>query len=126
VGALGYFLLTGANVFEADSVFDLYEKHLTATAVAPSQRGTNPVSAQLDKTILQCLEKNPDLRPQSVGALRELLLASPFASAWGLQAREQWWNNSEGQMALEGRQIPSTTGSPLEATVKIDLASRIN
>ena len=90
VGALGYYLLTTANVFDAQNVLDLYEKHLTESPIKPSQRTANPISAELEETILRCLEKEPNLRPQSVGELRALLLTSPRASDWGPEARAAW------------------------------------
>jgi serine/threonine protein kinase len=38
VGALGYYLLTAAHVFDAESVFDLYQKHLTEAPIPPARR----------------------------------------------------------------------------------------
>src|SRR3989475_6606807 len=96
LGALGYYLLTTANVFDAQSVFDLYEKHLTASPIKPSQRAANSISAELEETILRCLEKEPTLRPQSVGELRALLLTSPHASDWGIEERAAWWAKDRG------------------------------
>src|ERR1051326_9583120 len=96
VGALGYYLLTTANVFDAENVLDLYEKHLTASPIKPSQRTANPISAELEETILRCLEKEPNLRPQSVGELRALLLTSPHAADWTLEARQGWWTEYLG------------------------------
>ena len=43
MGALGYFLLTGHYVFEAESDLALYAKHLTEVPIPPSQRAQNPV-----------------------------------------------------------------------------------
>src|SRR6185369_14323460 len=85
VGALGYYLLTTANVFDAENVLDLYEKHLTASPIKPSQRTPNPITAELEETILRCLEKDQNRRPQCVSELCALLLTSPRASDWGLE-----------------------------------------
>jgi serine/threonine protein kinase len=117
--------LTTATVFDAQNVLDLYEKHLTESPIKPSQRTANPMSAELEETILRCLEKEPNLRPQSVGELRALLLTSPRASDWGLEARAAWWakyQDQEIQRPGEGEQRAS---SPIDATVKVDFASRI-
>ena len=122
VGALGYYLLTAAHVFDAESVFDLYQKHLTEAPIPPSKRGAFPVSAELEATLLRCLAKEPDLRPQSVGELRASLLASPHAAEWGLEARAAWWaayQTTPGD--VENRRRESL---PIEPTVKIDFASR--
>ena len=45
VGALGYFLLTGAHVFSGASTFELYGQHLYATPMAPSERAGRPIPA---------------------------------------------------------------------------------
>ena len=103
MGALAYFLLTGEYVFDADSVLDLYEKHLTTSPMRPSARTENPISAELETAILRCLEKDAGSRPQSVFELRELLLANPQAAAWDLQARVAWWASYPGESRHQKR-----------------------
>jgi serine/threonine protein kinase len=124
VGALGYFLLTAANVFDAENVFDLYEKHLKESPIPPSRRGSNPVSAELEEAIMRCLEKEPNLRPQSVIELRALLLTSPRASDWGVEARAAWWAKYQNEES-SGPGKTDASGVSLDATVKIDFASRM-
>jgi hypothetical protein len=124
VGALGYYLLTTANVFDAENVFDLYEKHLKESPIPPSGRTANPISAELEETILRCLEKEPSLRPQSVSELRLLLLNSPRSQDWGFDARAAWWAKYHSQeMRSAGETEPGVSGTT-DATVKIDFASR--
>ena len=77
-------------MFDAESVFDIYEKQLNAAPVPPSQRTANVISVELEQTLLRCLEREPNLRPQSVSELRVSLLASPSASAWTAEARADW------------------------------------
>ena len=124
VGALGYFLLTAANVFDAENVFDLYEKHLKESPIPPSRRAANPVSAELEEAIMRCLEKEPNLRPQSVIELRALLLTSPRASDWEVEARAAWWARYQNEES-SGPGKTDTGGVSLDATVKIDFASRM-
>ena len=122
VGALGYFLLTGQYVFDSDSVIELFEKHLTEAVIPPSRRTTNPVSPELEETLLRCLEKEPNLRPQSAVELHALLLTSPHATDWNMAARIAWW---QGHPAAA---LPSSVvapAAPLDATVKIDFATRM-
>src|SRR6266567_906381 len=102
--------------------FDLYQKHLTEAPIPPSKRAANPVSTELEATLLRCLAKEPDLRPQSVGELRASLLASPRAAEWGLEARAAWWaayQTTPGDVE-NGRREPLA----IETTEKIDFASR--
>jgi len=124
VGALGYFLLTGHYVFEAESDLALYAKHLTEPPVPPSQRAQNSVSPELEKIILRCLEKNPDLRPQSARELRDLLRASPHAADWGPAERAAWWGSHLKETAARNATETAPAGQPKAETIKIDLAPR--
>jgi serine/threonine protein kinase len=124
VGALGYYLLTARSVFAAANVAELYQKHLTEAPVPPSRRTTNPVSAELETSLLRCLEKEPSQRPQSAGELRALLLASPRAADWGSRERAAWWRQShddEKHHAADGKRQAI---EPTDATVRIDFAAR--
>ena len=122
LGALGYYLLTGDHVFPAASAQEIYEMQLTAAPLPPSRRASGRVSAELDRVLLGCLEKNPDRRPASAVELRALLLATPRASEWTLELRAAWWKEFESQMRAAA---PSETAVPSDITVSIDLASRI-
>ena len=125
IGALAYHLLTGRDAFEADSVVELYNLQMTVQPIPPSQRTSHPVSAKLEETIRLCLDKDPDVRPQSVEALRALLMGSPRAADWTPEARLAWWaeyaQRQESQKAALGAPPPS----PMDATVKIDFSNRI-
>jgi hypothetical protein len=54
--------------------------------------------------------------------LRALLLATPRSSDWTLEMRAAWWKEYESQPQTAAS---SETAIPSEATVSIDLASRI-
>ena len=64
LGLLLYEIFTGKQVFRADSINDLIEKHKSETPTNPSQfvENINPI---VEKTINKCLEKNPSDRPAS-------------------------------------------------------------
>src|SRR5260370_26656615 len=121
-GALGYHWGAAARGFDAESVFALSQKHWTEAPIPPSQRAANPVSAELEATLLRCLAKEPDLRPQSVGELRASLLAGPRALEWGPEARAAWW--AAYQVAPSDVKPGRRDSLPLEPTVKIDFAGR--
>ncbi len=125
VGALAYFLLTGQHVFDAETVLELYEKHLMESPVPPSRRTANPVSAELEAVILRCLLKDPAQRPQSVVELRALLLESPRAGDWNLAARLAWWANFYSLPPVAPGEKPKVQSSSIDATVRIDFGSRV-
>lgn len=124
LGALGYFLLTGHEVFDGDSVADLCRKHLTEAPVAPTARTGKQYSLQLEALLMRCLEKNPTDRPQSTRALAGSLTKSQLMEAWTPERRVAWWANyrqSAVEMVRPPRQFES---SQLDKTVKIEFADR--
>src|SRR5262245_25635931 len=101
VGAVGYFLLTGQPVFNATSLVELCQQHVTTTPDAPSQRLGQPISAELESALLACLEKSRARRPQRARDLSQLLDRSPTAGSWTIDDAEAWWGRHErGQPAL--------------------------
>ena len=126
VAAVGYFLLTGRYVFDGQSIFELCEQHLKETPMAPSQYAPGRVSADLDRIILKCLEKDPDLRPQTALEMRELLLSSSQAGTWTDEARVEWWARYK---VTAHPPKPGEPGyvkpTPTDVRVDIDLASRM-
>lgn len=72
VGAVGYYLLAGCNVFEGGSMADVLTSHLCKTPVAPSERLGRKLNSGLEDLILSCLAKNQADRPTDA---RELFSA---------------------------------------------------
>lgn len=91
VGAVGYFLLTGKSVFEANSLVDLMQMHVTETPTPPSHRVNVKVSEELESIILGCLEKSRARRPQTARDLAQQLLRCSAAHDWKLVDAETWW-----------------------------------
>jgi serine/threonine-protein kinase len=64
LGLLLYELFTGKQAFQSDSIPDLLQKHQTTAPTNPSEI-LKQISPLVEKTILQCLEKNPSERPKN-------------------------------------------------------------
>jgi len=64
LGLVLYEIFTGKQAFSADSISDLIRKHQSETPTNPSEyvKGIDPL---VESVIRQCLEKNPDDRPQT-------------------------------------------------------------
>ena len=127
MGALGYHLLTGLNAFEADSTLELYEKHLTETPIPPSQRTANLISVELESIILQCLRRDPNLRPQSAAELRDKLSKLPRAAEWDRAARTSWWARYQPKpepASTDSGVSGSESRSLIDPTVRIDMGRR--
>jgi eukaryotic-like serine/threonine-protein kinase len=124
VGVLGYYLLTGQYIFDAETVSEIHEKQLAATPVPPSQRTMNPISTEMERILLRCLEKDVAARPQSAGELRTLLLTLPAAADWTAEARIAWWAAYESQPIARIDQTGALPSTPMN-TVRIELDSRV-
>jgi eukaryotic-like serine/threonine-protein kinase len=125
LGALGYYLLTAEHVFDGDSDLELYPKHQTELPQPPSQRSANPISAEMEETILRCLEKEPNLRPQSVGELRGLLLTSPAANDWRPEDRAAWWARFRAGQLPSQPEVETQPPSASNSTVHIAWAGTV-
>lgn len=118
VGAIGYFLITGQPVFNARSLVELCQQHVTSLPDSPSQRLGRPVSTELECALLTCLEKTRAKRPQTARDLSTLLDRAPTAGEWTLDDAETWWGRHErAQAASPATSAPSGTngsevGSP--------------
>jgi serine/threonine protein kinase len=123
VGALGYYLLTGNYIFDAETVAEIHEKQLTSAPVPPGQRTTNPISAEMEQLLLRCLEKDMARRPQSAAELKFWLAATPAAGEWTAEGAADWWDAYEREPAPPaGTATQAPTSMP---TVSIDLAGRM-
>jgi tRNA A-37 threonylcarbamoyl transferase component Bud32 len=106
LGAVGYFALTGKNVFEGRTLVEVCSHHLHTTPVPPSVRLGEALPADLEALVLACLEKDPSRRPPSARELRRRLEACSGFGAWTEQDARRWWvaNPLEaGSARAEGR-----------------------
>ena len=125
LGALGYYLLTGQYIFDAETIAEIHEQQLMATPVPPTQRTTNAISAEMEQALLRCLEKAKNLRPASAGELRALLVATPAATHWTSAEQVAWWEAYERLPATSAPEnVPDTSKSM--PSVSVDLASRMD
>ncbi len=91
LGCVGYFLLTGCLVFEAESALQMILKHIQAEPAPPSVRAGHPLPAELERLILRCLAKRPADRPASALELAEGLAALDVGAPWRQEAARRWW-----------------------------------
>ena len=96
LGCVAYFLLTGQQVFDAETPMQLIMKHVTGKPVAPSQRTDRPIPAALDAVVLSCLSKSPVDRPQSAAALARAM-AEVDVESWTEEHRAEWWSAAIGE-----------------------------
>jgi len=119
LGAVGYFLLTGRDVFGGNS-FEVLGHHLHSRPVPPSERLGAPVPAELERLILSCLEKEPARRPASAHALLAALRAMGDAHAWSDDDARAWWAEHGDRVRARRARATVATGT----TIAVDLGER--
>ncbi|HEX3234367.1 MAG TPA: serine/threonine-protein kinase [Gemmatimonadales bacterium] len=111
LGCVGYWLLTGHLVFEAESALRMLIQHIQAEPVPPSQRSGHPVPAALERLILRCLEKDPARRPSTADEIVAELEQVELEEAWDQPRAREWW---EAHMTAP-LPVPAAASSPVLA-----------
>jgi serine/threonine-protein kinase len=105
LGAVGYFALTGQNVFEGRTLVEVCSHHLHTVPEPPSQRLSATLPADVEAIVLDCLQKDPGRRPAGARDLRRRLEACAAFGAWTEDHARAWWEAHAA--AIE----PSTAGT---------------
>ena len=99
LGAVAYYLLTGADVFDGKSIVEVCIQHLHHVP-EPFSAHRVTVTAELEALVLACLEKDPARRPQSAAELRGRLEACG-EQRWDSDDARTWWVEHRAQLELE-------------------------
>jgi len=113
LGCVGYWLLTGRLVFEAENALRMLIQHLQAKPVPPSERAGQPVPPPLESVILSCLEKDPANRPGSAEELSARLAACEVGEPWTTERARQWWTEHMAAGAPPDHRAPPISPSPI-------------
>jgi serine/threonine-protein kinase len=91
-GCVAYWLLTGQQVFTADTAMKLLLAHAHTPPELPSSRVTLPIPPDLDALVLSCLAKDREQRPKSAQDLLHRLDAIALTQPWTDARARQWWS----------------------------------
>jgi serine/threonine-protein kinase len=94
LGCVGYWLLTGRNVFEGPTPMAILLKHLQEPVTAPSAVTELRVDRDLERMVLWCLEKDPEKRPRGARELRLALEALRMEGEWDAERAADWWRTN--------------------------------
>ena len=100
VGAVAYYMLAGGHVFPGSNQAEVLRRHVQEKPEPLSSRTGRTVEPALEKLILQCLEKRPEDRPPTAGALLHALEGCPDVGTWTSQAAQAWWIANESQLSI--------------------------
>ena len=96
VGALAYYLLTGAPPFVCPSTVRTLAAHLYEPALPLTGRRPD-VPSDLEAVVLRCLAKNPSDRFPDARSLEEALAACRIAGEWTAGEAASWWRARSAQ-----------------------------
>ena len=99
LGCVGYWLLTGRFVFEADTAVKMMLEQVRTPPVPPSRRTELAVPPSVDEVILACLAKQPDDRPGDATELARRLAECDVGEPWTSERAARWWQTNVPDMA---------------------------
>jgi serine/threonine-protein kinase len=108
LAAVGYHLLTGTPVFQADDLREYLRLHQTKQPEPPQQRLPG-VPDDLSKVIIKGLSKDPGMRPKNAATMRAQLLECADTGTWHAVDAANWWADFE--RPRPDMQRPYSTGS---------------
>jgi serine/threonine-protein kinase len=108
LGAVGYFALTGTNVFEGRTLVEVCSHHLHTPPEPPSTRLARPVDPELESLILSCLAKDPAQRPASAHEVRRRLERCAAFGQWTSDDARAWWRQNGEALSTAPQAIEET------------------
>ena len=116
LGAIGFLLVTGREVFPGPSTIDVCSKHLHTAPDSPSAVRGEAVDPGLEALILRCLEKRPGDRPRDGAALADELDRLDL-TGWSLEDAAAWWRElrDDRKVVIEGLPTPTQLAVDVEA-----------
>jgi len=108
LGAIGFFLVTGREVFTGQTVIELCSKHLSTAPASPSAVLGEAIDPGFEALILRCLEKRPDDRPRD-GAVLAHAIEQLELAGWTVDDARAWWRElpKKREGAIESKPTPT-------------------
>lgn len=105
LGCVAYWLLTGRLVFEHPTMFGMLADHLHVVPTPPSCKTEREIPAELEELIMDCLDKDPYRRPQTMSEFLWRLDRLRGLETWTDERAQLWWCARVGSEGVS----PSTT-----------------
>jgi eukaryotic-like serine/threonine-protein kinase len=115
LGAVAFFLLTGEPPFDRESPMEALMAHVYEQIRFPPEYD-GAIPADLKAIVLQCLEKEPERRFQSVVALERALAQCRCAGLWTEERAAAWWREHDQARAAAADAAPQEAAKALVAT----------
>lgn len=103
LGMVGYYMLTGRVPFKGQTPIQIMMAQVNDTPTPPSEHRAG-IPFDLEKIILQCLEKKADQRFANAIQLRDALIACACSKDWTVAKASEWWAQYETENVDKSRQ----------------------
>ncbi len=115
LGVSAYVMLTGRPPFEAARALQVILAHANKPPTPPSELVAD-IPADLERVVMQCLEKDPDHRFQNVDELKQALMACDCAAEWTSNDAAEWWqcHGCPKKKELDAAVMGGTVAVPVE------------
>jgi serine/threonine protein kinase len=121
LGCVAHFMLTGELVFPESSPTAVALAHVQKVPVPLSQRTELPIPESLERVIMQCLEKDPEMRPRSAQDLARKLEALRDIPVFCRDSAATWWEVNVPSTGLNDFQVEK----PVRRKLAPDSASEL-
>ncbi|MBL0713751.1 MAG: serine/threonine protein kinase [Desulfosarcina sp.] len=98
LGAVGFNLLTGADVFEGANAVEICYHVMKTPPPRASERSTRAIPPALDQLVDDCLAKDPNDRPADVKQILAVLDSIEGLPPWQQAEAQRWWAQNEGRI----------------------------
>jgi serine/threonine protein kinase len=107
LGAVGYFMVTGTHVFPGRTPIEVCGHHLHTRPEPPSARLGRAVPRDLERLLLDCLEKDPSLRPPTATDLQRRVRECRAYGAWDSDRARRWWQDNGETLRRDRTKLPT-------------------
>jgi serine/threonine-protein kinase len=112
LGAVAYYLVAGRHVFSAKTLVEVCAHHLSTLPESPSTRLDEPLPADMERLILDCLAKDPKRRPGSADALERAYVDILEPNRWTQDEARAWWSAHRDDLTRQRASRPKAGPTP--------------
>jgi serine/threonine-protein kinase len=102
LGCVAYYMLTGQHLFTGDTPVATAVAQIQDAPMPPGLRSEFRIPPALDALIMECLAKDPAVRPASAAVVSERLAAAISEDAWTHNTAHDWWERHQPRNATTG------------------------
>jgi tRNA A-37 threonylcarbamoyl transferase component Bud32 len=123
VGVIAFNLLSGEQPFEGGTASEIAYRVSSTVAPRVSSRSQQPIPAQLDQLVADCLAADPEQRPASAQVVIERLQGLGLAELWDQQAARNWWAANAKRLGTGGYEVAASAARSPGQSVRVLAAS---